>query len=279
MMIVTVKQTPAAVAKFGFALLLTSAALSAQTSHIQARIGNGDGNNGKCTIEVEVDSVAEVEVSGSEARLNTLSGGAATFRRMDCTGALPRNPADFRFKGVDGRGSQQLIRDPRQGGGIAVVRIDDRDGGREGYTFDLIWSNSGSSNNGGFNSSNGGFGDTNGNNGGFNNGRGNNNGQGRGNQGNWNGPRNGDNSANSNQAMRACQTEVASRIRRGGYSDIQFGNVNFDNNRNRADWIVGSARGIQTFGTDQFDFTCRVDLASGRLGDVRVDRINNNGRR
>jgi hypothetical protein len=44
--------------------------------------------------------------------------------------------------GVDGRGKQQLVRDPRQGG-VAVVRIEDREGGAEGYTFDLRWDNGG----------------------------------------------------------------------------------------------------------------------------------------
>jgi len=53
---------------------------------------------------------------------------------------MPVNPANFRFAGVDGRGRQDLIRDPRNGG-AAVVRIEDRDGGPEGYTFDLFWGN------------------------------------------------------------------------------------------------------------------------------------------
>jgi hypothetical protein len=272
MMILTAKQsrTVATATKVAVALLMASMALPAQTSRIQARIGNGNGANGKCTVEVEVDSVAEVEVSGTEARVRTLSGSAANLRRMDCTGPLPRNPADFRFQGVDGRGSQQLIRDPRQGG-RAVVRIDDRDGGREGYTFDLLWSNNGTWDNSASNFPNGGINDTN--DGLY--GRGNS----RGNRGDWRGQgRGGLSAANAGVAMRACQSEVGNRIRQSGYSDIQFLDVDFDNNRNRPDWIMGSARAVQTFGNDQFNFTCRVDLSSGRLGDVRVDRLRN-GRR
>ncbi|MEI9976008.1 MAG: hypothetical protein WDO73_30485 [Ignavibacteriota bacterium] len=46
---------------------------------------------------------------------------------------------DFRFVGVDGRGFSGLLRDPRTNNGKAVIRIDDMEGGREGYTFDLIW--------------------------------------------------------------------------------------------------------------------------------------------
>ena len=53
---------------------------------------------------------------------------------------MPPNPADFRFAGVDGRGRQTLVRDPRNGG-VAVVRIEDSQNGSEGYTFDIFWAN------------------------------------------------------------------------------------------------------------------------------------------
>jgi hypothetical protein len=56
---------------------------------------------------------------------------------------MPARPADFRFQGIDGRGRVQLVRDPRQNRGVAVVRIEDSKGGREGYTFDLIWQGGG----------------------------------------------------------------------------------------------------------------------------------------
>ena len=39
---------------------------------------------------------------------------------------------------VDGRGRQQLVQDPRNGG-AATVRIEDSDGGAGTYTFDLMW--------------------------------------------------------------------------------------------------------------------------------------------
>jgi len=53
---------------------------------------------------------------------------------------MPRNPVNFRFQGIDGRGNVQLVRDPQGGRGPAVVRIEDPKGGSEGYTFDLEWS-------------------------------------------------------------------------------------------------------------------------------------------
>jgi len=105
----------------------------------RANIQGGGGDSGKCTIEVEVDGTATLEIRGDRAWLRTNQGERATWRRFDCNGILPRNPSDFRFRGIDGRGRQDLVRDPRSNGGTAVVRIQDTAGGREGYTFDIEW--------------------------------------------------------------------------------------------------------------------------------------------
>jgi hypothetical protein len=120
-----------------------------------ATITGGGGDRGKCTIEVEVDGAADVEVSGTTGRIRNLSGQRATWRRLECSDPLPRNMSDFRFRGIDGRGNVQLVRDPRQNRGIAVVRIEDPKGGREGYTFDLEWS--GNYNGGDYNRGNNGY--------------------------------------------------------------------------------------------------------------------------
>ena len=116
----------------------------ASTRRAEIRGGGGDG---KCTIEVEVDDVAEVEISGDTARLRTMAGRPANWRRFVCNRPMPPNPIDFRFQGVDGRGRQTLVRDPRNGG-AAVVRIEDREGGSEGYTFDIMWRGEGGFNSG-----------------------------------------------------------------------------------------------------------------------------------
>jgi len=92
---------------------------------------------------VDVDSVAEVEVRGDTARVRTLSGEPSRFRRFDCESVMPSRPSEFRFTGVDGRGRVSLVQDPRNGG-VAVIRIEDPKGGREGYTFDLEWRGGGS---------------------------------------------------------------------------------------------------------------------------------------
>ena len=111
-----------------------------QTQSIRASIrGGGSSDSGKCTAELEVDGAAEVSISGDTGRVPTISGQPAVWRRLECTSPMPSNVGDFRFSGVDGRGSQNLLRDPRQNRGVAVVRIDDPQGGREGYTFDIEW--------------------------------------------------------------------------------------------------------------------------------------------
>jgi hypothetical protein len=103
-------------------------------------VGGGAPGRGKCTIEVVVDRAAEVEIRGDTANLRNLAGSRPQWRRLECTGPLPRNPGDFRFAGVDGRGRQQLVRNPRSGG-AAIIRIEDPGGGSEGYTFDIMWGN------------------------------------------------------------------------------------------------------------------------------------------
>ncbi len=114
----------------------------------------GGGDSGKCTIEVEVDGVAEVEIRGDRGRIRTLQGSPASWRRFECNGVLPADPIDFRFKGIDGRGRQELVSSPG-GRRSAVVRIDDPKSGREGYTFDIEWRGSGSSGGSGWGGSGG----------------------------------------------------------------------------------------------------------------------------
>ncbi|HYO80590.1 MAG TPA: hypothetical protein VES20_04250 [Bryobacteraceae bacterium] len=124
-----------------------SSASAQSRQSMNASIRGGGGDEGKCTIEVEVDGVAEVEVRGDRASIHTLQGQPSVFRRFECNSVLPRNPSDFRFKGVDGRGQVDLVRDPGSGG-AAVIRIVDSKGGREGYTFDLEWRGGGGYNDG-----------------------------------------------------------------------------------------------------------------------------------
>lgn len=107
-------------------VLLIGLSAFAQGGGEQIRNANirGGGGDGKCTIEVEVDGVAEVEIRGTVARLRTRDGQRATWRRFDCNQPMPIRPYEFRFRGIDGRGRQDLVRDPNSGG-AAIIRIED----------------------------------------------------------------------------------------------------------------------------------------------------------
>lgn len=112
---------------------------SAQMSTRRANITGARGDTGKCTIEVRVDGAADIEINGESGRIRNLNGQPASWVRFECSEPIPRNPSDFRFRGIDGRGNVQLVRDPQSNRGVAVVRIVDSKGGSEGYTFDLEW--------------------------------------------------------------------------------------------------------------------------------------------
>ncbi|MEP7353079.1 MAG: hypothetical protein ABI824_07590 [Acidobacteriota bacterium] len=103
------------------------------------RIVGGSGDQGKCTIEVTVDGVAEVEMKGSDARLRTVSGARAMWRKVECNQPQPLNPAEFRFTARDGRGRQFLLRAPQENNGVTLVRIEDEAGGSGNYKFELTW--------------------------------------------------------------------------------------------------------------------------------------------
>jgi hypothetical protein len=136
----------------------------------------GGGGQGKCTIEVLVDDVAQVEIYGRNAVIRTISGAPSSFRRFECNQEMPNRPYGFRFAGVDGRGRQDLVNSP-ENGGPALIRIEDSKGGNEGYTFDIFWNGGNYSGRGGGFGGGGGFGA-----GGF----GNNNGGGFGGNSGWN---------------------------------------------------------------------------------------------
>jgi hypothetical protein len=133
------------------AFVLLTAAAYAQTT-INANI-TGGGGNGKCTFEVRVDGIANVQIRGNQGYIQTKQGMPAQWVRLKCNQPLPRNPSNFRFQGVDGHGRQYLLKDPNSNNGVAVIRIEDNRSGYEGYTGDIFWSggnNSGGNWNGGW---------------------------------------------------------------------------------------------------------------------------------
>src|SRR6516225_10203517 len=113
-----------------------------RSQYIRANVSGGTGN-GKCTFEVVVYGVAEVQIRGDEGRLVSIDGAPAEWRRLDCNQPLPLSANDFHFSGVDGHGRQNLEQSPGGNGGVAVIRIDnthsEKSGKAEGYTGDITW--------------------------------------------------------------------------------------------------------------------------------------------
>jgi hypothetical protein len=197
---------------------------------------------------------------------------------------MPANPANFRFAGVDGRGRQELVRDPRNGGAV-VVQIEDKDGGAEGYTFDLFWDARGP--NAGGNQPNYQERDR----GNPNAPRGNppayggnppNNYQDREQRGPGNPQAYGDqyrpnyresdyyrrynHAFGVDEAIRVCQQSVLNEATRRFHSnDIHFHRTAIDDNPGRNDWVTGTLDVHRGPREERYGFSCSVDFDNGRV--------------
>jgi hypothetical protein len=233
-----------------FAALATP--LGAQTFQHRATItGTGNSDRGKCTVEVVIDGAAEIEIRGETATLRNLSGQTPQWRRFECTGIMPSNPVDLRFRGIDGRGRQELVRDPRNGG-VAVVRITDPSGGAEGYTFDLIWGAGGYESAGGWPANDrSGYRDR------SPNGR-----------------------FSSDETLRVCEESVRQEaIRRFNTRNIVFRPARLNDNPGPRDWIAGTFD-IRRPGRDEaYRFSCGVNVDSGRVRSMRIEPVGVGGPR
>jgi hypothetical protein len=205
--------------------------------------GGGNPDVGKCTVEVVVDGAAEVEIRGDNAMLRNLKGQMPQWRRFECTGPMPANPAGFRFSGVDGRGRQELVKDPGRDG-VAIVRITDSDNGTEGYTFDLHW--------GGGGMSGGGFGGD----------RGRVDARGAGRR------------YTTEQAVRVCQDSV--RQQAGGrfrQSAVEFLKTSLDDSPGRNDWVVGTLAVRRGERREIYRFSCSVNFDTGQVRSAEIQEV------
>src|SRR6185369_1486515 len=227
----------------------------AQTMERRANFTGGGGPEGRCTVEVIVDGAAEVEIRGDRALLHNLYGQTPQWRRFECTSPMPGNPVNFRFQGVDGRGRQNLVGDPRRGGPV-VVRIEDPDNGSEGYTFDVFWQGAG----GGF-PPQGGPGP----------------GPGYGGPGRDRGYRG---RTSVDDAVRICQDSVRAQANdrlRG--ARIDFRRTSLDDNPGRQEWVIGTFEARRGQGRlDVYSFSCSVDFQSGRVRSADFQRADRDRR-
>jgi hypothetical protein len=198
--------------------------------------GTGAEPNGKCNIQVSVDAIAEVEVFSDIGNLKTVSGQPAYWHRFVCNAPLPHLPADFRLTNVNGRGIVRVLHDPRMNRGAAVIHINDHQGGRKTYAFDLAWRAPG--------------------------------------RGDWapapswppsgRGPISG--GAFGMQAtVRACQDSVTNRLNHKGYPYVTFERTVPQKNPGRTDWISGTVSGKRDPEVRRFLFSCAADFSTGRI--------------
>ncbi|HEY3439228.1 MAG TPA: hypothetical protein VGK29_00680 [Paludibaculum sp.] len=112
------------------------------------RTGDYDANkaSGYCTIRVRVDIETIVHLRGEKVAFETLAGRPSTDEGTECSQPLPGGNAlaNFKFRGVDGRGEQTLLEAPgAENSWTAKIRIRDPKGGDEGYTGRIEWDNRG----------------------------------------------------------------------------------------------------------------------------------------
>jgi hypothetical protein len=240
-------------------VVFSTVAWGQSTQTMTANIRGGGGDSGKCTIEVDVDGVAEVEVRGDRGFIRTLEGQPSNWRRFECNSVMPRNPVDFRFRGIDGRGRVQLVREPSSGS--AVVRIEDTKGGREGYTFDLEWRG------GSGNWSNDDRFPLGRDRGGYNDDR-------RG--GGYNDDRRGGGFGNNSgrfdmrRSIGLCQDVVAARARREhNVRNPNFRTINVEDLRGNRDRVEGEFEGNRG---QWYQYSCTVNGANGDIRNVEIRR-------
>jgi hypothetical protein len=229
-------------------------------------VGGGNADSGKCTIEIVVDGAAEVELRGTVGTLRTRSGRPAQWRRFECSSPMPSNPVNFEFKGIDGRGRQDLIRDPRNGG-VALIQISDQEGGNEGYTFDVMWGNRGGGNqpypdNQSYNNQ----------------------------DPRYNAPfydddrryrpgyresgyyRQYNHGFATEEAVRICEVAIERQaLNRFPRAAVHFDRTRIDDNPGRQDYVIGVVDVHRPRRTESFQFSCSVDFNTGRVRTATLD--------
>jgi len=232
----------------GIAVMVSLAGVAnGQTLQRRATVtGGGNPDRGQCRVEFSVDGAAEVEIRGVNATLRDLSGQPPQWHRFECTSMMPANPSNLRFTGVDGRGRQELVRTPQNGGAV-LVRIQDPDGGPDNYAFDLSWGVIDRSP----------YSD----------------GPGRG--GPPPSPGRGSTRYTTQQAIQVCQDAVRQQAYdRFRSSNIAFRKTILDNNPGRQDWVMGLLDIRRGYDRDEtFNFSCSVNFDTGQVRSAQIDPL------
>jgi hypothetical protein len=73
-------------------------------------------------------------------------------------------------------------------------------------------------------------------------------------------------------ALENCRRAVADRIRGRGYGRVEFNSVRIDDSRGRRDWVTGTLRAEGPRNSESFDFSCSVNLETGAVRSVDLNR-------
>jgi hypothetical protein len=243
----------------GLAMALT---LSAQTFQRRANmVGGGTRDQGRCSLEVTVDAVAQVEIRGDNATLRNLQGQPPQWRRFECTAPLPPNPINLQLSPQAGRGREFMVSEPRNGNG-AVIQIEDPQDGPGVYAFDLYWGERGGPATG-FNERRDDRRDD----------------RSFRNDQPFEGPgvpdRGPGRRFTENEAVQVCQDSIRDQaIRRFGTQNIDLRRTSLDDNPGRRDWVNGELVVRGRFGRQYFyRFACSVDFDRGQVRSARIDQF------
>ncbi len=78
--------------------------------------------------------------------------------------------------------------------------------------------------------------------------------------------------AESGRAIQGCEVAVERRLTRDGFQRVDFGSVSLDDRPGRNDSVIGSASVLERGRPLWFDFSCSVNLQSGEVRSVDVNR-------
>ena len=226
------------------ALAALSLPAMAQEFDRRAEIRGGDRDHGRCEIVVVVDGAARIEIRRAEARLIDERGAPAIWRHFECSAEMPRDPREFAFRMIDGRGRSQLVQTPRDGA-PAVIQIEDPQGGAGEYRFEIAWR---------------GFGDRP-----FED------------RPYSDRPPYGDRPVErawaSDDAIRNCQDAVRAQARDRFRTDrMEIRRIAMDEGRDRREWVVGvlAVRDRDRDDMRPFRFACSVDFGGRRVRSVDI---------
>lgn len=213
----------------------------AQEFDRHAEIRGNYRERGRCEVTVVVDGSAEIQIRRAEGRLTDLSGAPAIWRHFECSAEMPRDPMEFNFRMISGRGRAQLLQ-PAQGGRPAVIRIEDPQGGAGEYRFEMYWRGVG-----------GGFG----------------------------GDRPVERAWAGEDAIRSCRDAVIRQAQDRFRTDrVEIRRIDVDSAPGRREWVVGTLevrRDRDRF--EPFRFSCSADFGGRRIRSVDITPLDRNYRR